>query len=138
MNLVKASLVEKVKSCWRHEEAVGCRAVVIHLENTGSWQEVSLEDQGRGEVQKGGKYSVAVPGPPEFLFYPGLELVCYLRRGVQRWPDDPRGDFAEWSCDVQDEPVHISGCIVMNWRGRKGVEVCVCVSPPPQTIRTKW
>lgn len=49
----------------------------------------------------------------------GLDLVCFLRREVQRRHPAPRGDFAERSCDVQEKPAHIPGCKAMNWRGRK-------------------
>lgn len=35
------------------------------------------------------------------------------------WHGDPRGDFAERSCGVQEEPAHIPDCKAMTWKESK-------------------
>lgn len=39
---------------------------------------------------------------------------------MRRWRGDPRGeDFAERSCDVQEEPAHMAGCKALTWKESK-------------------
>lgn len=35
------------------------------------------------------------------------------------WHGDPRGDFAERSCGVQEEPAHIPDCKAVTWKESK-------------------
>lgn len=59
-------------------------------------------------------------GPLNFFFSESQLLFnCFLRREVRKWHGNPSGDFAERSCDIQEEPTHITDCKAMTWKESK-------------------